>query len=144
MQIWRYLFAASAVLFVVGIIVQIFLAGLGLPGLGGGGMQTHIDFGYTLSLAPIVPLILSWPARAGRRTIVMCAVLLVITFVQTLLPSAAAGRGDIPWIAALHPVNAFIVLGLGIAVTRRAIMLARVEEAPPTPADEPVPAAPQP
>ncbi|HEY8177373.1 MAG TPA: DUF6220 domain-containing protein [Candidatus Limnocylindria bacterium] len=144
MQIWRYLFAASAVLFVVGIIVQIFLAGLGLPGLGGGGMQTHIDFGYTLSLAPIVPLILSWPARAGRQTIVMCAVLLVITFVQTLLPSAAAGRGDIPWIAALHPVNAFIVLGLGIAVTRRAIMLARVEEAPPTPADEPVPAAPQP
>ena len=143
MQIWRYLFAASAVLFVVGIIVQIFLAGLGLPGLGGGGMQTHIDFGYTLSLAPIVPLILSWPARAGRQTIVMCAVLLVITFVQTLLPSAAAGRGDIPWIAALHPVNAFIVLGLGIAVARRAIMLARVEEAPPTPAEKPAPVTPQ-
>ena len=144
MQIWRYLFAASAVLFVAGIVVQIFLAGLGLPGLGGGGMQTHIDFGYTLSLAPIVPLILSWPARAGRRTIVMCAVLLVITFVQTLLPSAAAGRGDIPWIAALHPVNAFIVLGLGIAVTRRAIALARVEEASAAPADDPVAATPQP
>ena len=144
MQIWRYLFAASAVLFVVGIIVQIFLAGLGLPGLGGGGMDDHIQFGYWLSLAPIIPLILSWPARAGRQTIVMCAVLLVITFVQTLLPSAAAGRGDIPWIAALHPVNAFIVLGLGIAVTRRAIMLARVEEASAAPADEPVPAAPQP
>ncbi|HEY8177788.1 MAG TPA: DUF6220 domain-containing protein [Candidatus Limnocylindria bacterium] len=144
MSIWRYLFAASAVLFVVGIVVQIFLAGLGLPGLGGGGMQTHIDFGYTLSLAPIVPLILAWPARAGRRTIVMCAVLLVITFVQTLLPSAAAGRGDIPWIAALHPINAFIVLGLGIAVARRALALARVEDAPNAQADESVAAAPQP
>jgi hypothetical protein len=144
MQIWRYLFAASAVLFVVGIIVQIFLAGLGLPGLGGAGMDDHIQFGYWLSLAPILPLILSWPARAGRQTIVMCAVLLVITFVQTLLPSAAAGRGDIPWIAALHPVNAFIVLGLGIAVARRAIMLARIEEASAAPADEPVPTAPQP
>jgi hypothetical protein len=144
MQIWRYLFAASAVLFVVGIIIQIFLAGLGLPGLGGAGMDDHIQFGYWLSLAPILPLILSWPARAGRQTIVMCAVLLVITFVQTLLPSAAAGRGDIPWIAALHPINAFIVLCLGIAVARRALALARVEDAPNAPADESVAATPQP
>jgi len=71
-------------------------------------------------------------------------VLLVITFVQTLLPSAALGRGDIPWIAALHPINAFIVLGLGIAVARRALALARVDEAPAVPADESVAATPQP
>ena len=144
MSIWRYLFAASAVLFVVGIVAQIFLAGLGLPGLGGGGMQTHIDFGYTLSLATIVPLLLAWPARAGRRTIVMCAILLVLTFVQTLLPSAAAGRGNIPWVAALHPINAFIVLGLGVAVARRALALARVDEVSAAPVDESVAAAPQP
>ena len=139
MSIWRYLFAASAVLFVIGIVAQIFLAGLGLPGLGGSGMQTHIDFGYTLSLAPIVPLILAWPARAGRRTIVMCAVLLVITFVQTLLPSTAPGRADIPWIAALHPITAFVVLGLGIGVARRAVALARAGDAVSAPADEPAP-----
>ncbi|HKO32553.1 MAG TPA: DUF6220 domain-containing protein [Candidatus Limnocylindria bacterium] len=144
MSIWRYLFAASAVLFVVGIVAQIFLAGLGLPGLGGGGMQTHIDFGYTLSLAPIVPLLLAWPARAGRRTIVMCAILLVLTFVQTLLPSAAAGRGNIPWVAALHPINAFIVLGLGVAVARRALALVRVDKVSAAPVDESVAAAPQP
>ena len=143
MQIWRTLFAASAVLFVVGVVVQILLAGWGITGLGGQGMDTHIQVGYWLSLAPLVPLVLSWPARAGRRTVVMCAVLLVITFVQTLLPSAAAGRGNIPWIAALHPINAFIVLGLGIAVARRAVGLARAEEAPTTPTEEPVIATPQ-
>lgn len=141
MSIWRYLFAASAVLFVIGIVAQIFLAGLGLPGLGGGGMQTHIDFGYTLSLAPIVPLVLSWPARAGRETIVMCAVLLVLTFVQTLLPGA---RDGMPWVAALHPITAFIVLGLGIMVARRALALARVDGAPAAPGDESVAATPQP
>jgi hypothetical protein len=141
MQIWRYLFAASAVLFVIAIVVQIFLAGLGLPGLGGGGMKTHMDVGYILSLAPIVPLILSWPARAGRRTIVMCAVLFVLTFVQTLLPSL---RDSVTWIAALHPVVAFIVLGLAIEVARRAVALARAREAPAAPADEPVPATSQP
>lgn len=141
MQIWRYLFAASAVLFVIGVVAQILLAGFGIPGLGGQGMQTHIDLGYTLSLVPIVPLVLSWPARAGRQTIVMCAVLLVLTFVQTILPLA---RDDMPWISALHPLNAFIVLGLGIAVARRAIALARVEEARTTPADESVAVTPQP
>lgn len=141
MQIWRYLFAASAVLFVIGIVVQVFLAGLGLPRLGGGSMENHIQFGYWLSLAPLVPLLLSWPARAGRRTIVMCAVLLVVTFGQTLLPSA---RDSVPWIAALHPINAFIVLGLGIAVARRAVVLARSEAATAAPMDEPTPSAQQP
>jgi hypothetical protein len=140
MQIWRYLFAASAVLFVIGVVVQILLAGWGMSGLGGQGMQNHIDLGYTLSLVPIVPLVLSWPARAGRETIVMCAVLLVLTFVQTILPLA---RDDTPFISALHPLNAFVVLGLGIMVARRAFALARREPAPAAPADEPAPATPQ-
>ena len=141
MQIWRYLFAASAVLFVVGVVVQILLAGWGIAGLGGQGMRTHIDFGYTLSLVPIVPLVLSWPARAGRQTIAMCAVLLVLTFVQTLLP---LGRDDLPWIAALHPLTAFVVLGLGIMVARRAVALARVGVGPASPVEEPAQATPQP
>ena len=139
MQIWRYLFAASAVLFLIGVVVQILLAGWGIVGLGGQGMRTHIDFGYTLSLVPIVPLVLSWPARAGRQTIVMCAVLLVLTFVQTLLPLA---RDGMPWIAALHPITAFVVLGLGIMVARRAVALARSEPTAAAPAEEPAAAAP--
>jgi hypothetical protein len=139
MQIWRYLFAASAVVFAAAVVVQIFLAGWGIVNLGGQGMRTHIDFGYTLSLLPIVPLVLSWPARAGRRTIVMCALLLVLTFVQTLLPLA---RDDVPFISALHPLNAFVVLGLSIMVARRAVALARTEPAA-RQADEPAPATPQ-
>ena len=95
MQIWRYLFAGSAVLFVIGVVVQILLAGWGIAGLGGQGMRTHIDFGYTLSLVPVVPLLLSWPARAGRQTIAMCAALLVLTFVQTLLPGARRSAVDL-------------------------------------------------
>ncbi len=49
-----------------------------------------------------------------------------------------------PWVAALHPITAFIVLGLGIMVARRAISLARVEAAPAAAADEPVAVTPQP
>ncbi|HET7520322.1 MAG TPA: DUF6220 domain-containing protein [Candidatus Limnocylindria bacterium] len=140
MQTARYLFAASAVLFVLGVVAQIFIAGFGLPGLGGQGMRTHVDFGYTLSLVPIVPLVLAWPAKAGRGTILMCAALLVLTFVQTLLPLA---RNGTPWVSALHPVNAFLVLGLGISVARRAVALARTAPAPSPMADDPASAAPQ-
>jgi hypothetical protein len=103
-------------------------------------MRTHIDFGYTLSLLPIVPLVLSWPARAGRQTITMCAGLLVLTFVQTLLPLA---RDGMPWISALHPLTAFVVLGLGTMVARRAVAVARPETAVGQP-DEPAAASTQP
>jgi hypothetical protein len=121
-QIWRYLLAATAVLFLVAVVVQVFLAGMGLSGLGGRGMATHIDFGYTISLAPVVPLILTWPARAGRTTAILCAALLADAFVQTLLPLA---RDDVPFVAALHPVNALLLFGLSVIVARRAVALAR-------------------
>jgi mercuric ion transport protein len=129
MQIWRYLLAASAVLFLAGVVVQVFLAGMGLSGLGGGGMANHIDFGYTLSIVPIVPLVLTWPARAGGRTAILCAVLLVDAIVQTFLPFA---RDSVPWVAALHPVNALVIFGLGLVLVRRTVALAR-ESTPSTP-----------
>jgi hypothetical protein len=120
MQISRYLFAGVAVLFVLGVVVQFYLAGIGL--LGGGDMEAHRGFGFLLSLVPVVPLVLAWPARAGGRTAGMCALLLVLAFVQTSLPGA---RSSAPLIAALHPVNALVVFGLGLMVARRGVALAR-------------------
>jgi hypothetical protein len=140
MQIWRYLFAAVAVLFVVCVVVQVFLAGVGL--FGAGDMAGHVDFGYLLSVVPLLPLLLAWPARAGGRTAALCAGLLVATQVQTFLPLL---RDDAPLVAALHPVNALLVFGLGLMVARRGLALARmssetqtpVSSAPPTPSGQP-------
>ena len=136
MHIWRYLFAAVAVLFVVGVVVQVFLAGVGL--FGAGDMAGHVDFGYLLSAVPLLPLVLAWPARAGRRTAALCAGLLVATQIQTFLPLL---RDDAPLVAALHPVNALLMFGLGLMVARRGLALARmsgetqgpVSSAPPMP-----------
>jgi hypothetical protein len=124
MQISRYLFAGVAVLFVIGVVVQFYLAGIGL--LGGGGMEGHVGFGYLLALIPVLPLVLSWPSGAGARTAGLCAALLVMAQVQTFLPLAADGA---PLIAALHPVNALVVFGMGLMVARRAISLVRGMEA---------------
>jgi hypothetical protein len=70
----------------------------------------------------------------------MCAGLLVLTFVQTLLPLA---RDGMPWISALHPLTAFVVLGLGIMVARRAVALARSDAPAAGQPDKPAAATPQ-
>jgi len=124
MQTWRYLFAAAAVLFLVGVVVQVYLIGETL--FAGGSVENHRNLGYVLSLAPVIPLLLAWPARAGQRTVLLCAALLVAAFVQSVLPSL---RDSVAWIAALHPVNALVVFGLSVAVARQAVALARMRDA---------------
>lgn len=123
---WRYLFAAAAVLFLVGVVVQVYLIGATL--FAGGNLEDHRSLGYLLSLAPVIPLVLAWPARAGQRTLVLCAALLVDAFVQSVLPSL---KGSVPVLAALHPVNALIVFGLSVEVARRAVRLVRAPASAP-------------
>ena len=137
MQIWRYLFAGTAVLFTGAVIVQVFLAGLGL--FGAGDMEAHIGFGYLVAMLPVLPLLLAWPARVGRSTAGLAAATLVLAQVQTFLPLL---RDDAPLVAALHPVNALAVFGLGLIVARRGMALARATQpARPTSVE---PASPQP
>ncbi len=116
----RYLYAAAAVIFVVGVAIQVFLAGMFL--FADGARATHVDFGYTLTLVPIVVLLLAVVARPGRRTLGLTALLLLVTWLQPILTWF---REDVPFIAALHPVNALLLFGLGIVVARRAYALAR-------------------
>ena len=130
MQTWRYLFAAAAVIFLAGVVVQVYLAGLAL--FGSGGFENHRTVGYWLSLAPIIPLLLAWPAKAGQRTVILTAALLIAAFVQSLLPIL---RDSVSVIAALHPLNAIVVFGLSVAVARRAVQLART---PSMPMEQPV------
>jgi hypothetical protein len=51
----------------------------------------------------------------GRRLIGLSALLLVLTIVQGLLPSL---RTEVPWLAALHPVNALVLMGVTAAIGR--------------------------
>jgi hypothetical protein len=102
-------------LYVVLVIVQVFLAGEGIFGIKDGqslddanSLNAHRDFGFFLTdLGAIVFLIVTllwWPRN--KRFLGLYILLAVLLFVQAILPSA--GR----WVAALHPVNAFVILGL--------------------------------
>lgn len=120
MSLARYLFAAVAVLFVVGVAYQVFLAGQAV--FGAAAWEDHVGFGYLVAMVPALMIVLALVARAGRATAWLAVATLVAAQVQTFLPLA---REEIPWLAALHPVNAMLVFWLGVVVASRAVTLAR-------------------
>jgi hypothetical protein len=101
----------------VSIVIQVFLAGLAIPQLGGNGSYaTHRDFGYLIGLIALVLLLAAVAAGAGRRRIGQAVGLLVLYVVQSSLPYMDPG---LPAAAALHPVNALVMFGLGIWYARQ-------------------------
>lgn len=119
---------------VVGLFVQVFLAGMGVFD-SSDAFTTHRDFGYTLSLLPIVLIVTSLVGRFGRMETIAAAVM----FGQFLLQSVLVlQRDSTPAIAALHPVNGFVLLLIAVWLARDAWARWQapvVEEAP-----EPFPA----
>jgi hypothetical protein len=113
-------FAAGA--FVACAVVQVFLAGLGVfddPN----AFITHREFGYTFGWLTLAVLVLALVGRAPRRITGLCALLLVLFAFQSVF---VALRADLPMIAALHPLNGFAILGVGVVITREAWAVRRV------------------
>lgn len=102
------------IVFVGCIVVQVFLAGLGVfddPS----SFVTHREFGYLIGMFTLVLLVLALVARAPRHVTGLSALLLFQFALQSLF---VALRTDVPAIAALHPVNGFLILFVAITVTR--------------------------
>jgi hypothetical protein len=77
----------------------------------------HIGFGYLVLLAGLVTLILALVARPGRQRVLHSLVIFVLLIVQVLL---AWTGGAVPGVfGALHPLNAFLILGAVLALTMR-------------------------
>jgi hypothetical protein len=103
-------------LLVVGLVVQIFLAGLGVFA-GASNFATHRDTGYLLQVLPFLLIITAAVGRLGRRQIVLALVIFALFIVQSIL---VAMRETSPAIAALHPLNGFLILYLAIQIARDA------------------------
>lgn len=121
----RWLFLAMVWLYLAGVLYQVFLAGSALFGPDR-SFETHIGLGYLLHLVPILLTIVALIARVGSPLIWWTLALLVVQFIQPLLPMM---RGDLPWAAALHPVLALVIFWLGITIGLQASRLVR-EPAP--------------
>jgi hypothetical protein len=115
----RVIFAALAWLFVGLVVLQVFYAGVGL--LGGGSMAQHREFGYLVAVFPVLVVIAAAVARHGPLA-GWSVGLLVLAQVQSVLPWFG---NDLPFVAALHPVNALVIFWGALTIARRATTLAR-------------------
>jgi hypothetical protein len=115
-QTMRQVHAWVAWAFVAAIVIQVFLAGLAIPQLGGNGnFETHQGFGYAIGLVALALVLAAVAARAGRTRILQALGLLVLYVVQTILPNLDPGLSIA---AALHPLNAMILFGLSVWYAR--------------------------
>jgi hypothetical protein len=103
--------------FVAALLVQVWLAGSAIRELGGNGsFATHSDFGYLIGLFSLILLIMAILARSGRRRILQALAILGLYVVQSTLPFMDPG---LPAAAALHPVNAVLMIGLAAWYARQ-------------------------
>jgi hypothetical protein len=103
-------------LLVAGLVIQIFLAGLGVFS-DPASFETHRDFGYMLELLPLILLVLGSIARLGRRAAGLAAGIFGLFLLQSVLVGL---RDDAPQVAALHPVNGFLITILAVILAHDA------------------------
>lgn len=103
-------------LLVIGLLVQVFLAGMGVFA-GAASFATHRDFGYVLELFPFVLIVTAVLGGYGRRHAIAAAVMFGQFILQSIL---ILQRDAVPAIAALHPVNGFLVLLIATWLARDA------------------------
>jgi Family of unknown function (DUF6220) len=108
----------GAMLFGTAVIVQIYLAGSGIfaakgPVKDASSLDPHRTLGNILAVLALLLLIAVIVARPSRRVVIIVIVLFVLTGIEGLL--AMAGNGA-PYVGALHPVIAVVIMGLAALV----------------------------
>lgn len=100
-------------LFLVGLLGQVFLAGLGVFD-SPSSFVTHRNVGYMLGFVTLLILGAAIVARSGRSVIALSALLIVQFALQSVF---VAMRTDAPVVAALHPVNGVLIILVVAAIT---------------------------
>jgi Family of unknown function (DUF6220) len=129
MTTWgRWIHVGAVWLFAAGVLLQGYLAGQALTQLGGNGdFEAHRAVGFELmGILALVVLLTALIGRMPRAHVGLTVLLFILYIVQTSLPGM---RDSNPAIAALHPVNAMIMLGLSIGIGIRARRIAMSDRA---------------
>lgn len=113
-QIIAQIHQGLARVFLAGLLIEFYLAGAAIFGVGL-SFEPHRMLGTGLAILAILFPILALIGRLGRKLIGFSLVLVFLTIVQVVLPSL---RGNVPWIAALHPVNALALMGISAMLRR--------------------------
>ena len=98
----RVVFYGFAVIYLLGVVVQFFLAGLGV--FGATSYDAHRALGFLLGLVAVVLLVLAVGAKLPRPLTGLALLLVLLSIVQIVLIQI-----DIEEIKALHLVNALAI-----------------------------------
>jgi hypothetical protein len=108
----RVLFYGLTVLFLVGVVVQFFLAGLTV--FGGTSIESHRVLGFVLAAAALLLIVLALVGRLPRKTVLLTVLLLGLSILQSVLANIGIDE-----VAALHPVNALVIAFVAYALMQR-------------------------
>lgn len=130
MRFVRYAFVGTAWLFLACVVVQVFLAGLGVFA-GAENFELHRGFGYLFGWLTLVLLVLALIGRLGGRWVGRSALLLLLFALQSVF---VALREPLPALAALHPVNALVIFYVALLTARgsRAVLPAAASSLQPS------------
>lgn len=125
MKASRIVYAVFSWLFVFGVLVQVFLAGMTVVA-GRMSWDNHIGLGHTLAIPLLVMLISMYvgklPGRMKRLTWLLFLAYVLQADVLIFL------RGSAPVLSALHPVMALVDFALGALLAWNATAMLRTEE----------------
>jgi Family of unknown function (DUF6220) len=126
-KITRFTYLVAAWLFLVGVAVQVFLAGMVVVALRM-GWNNHISLGHFLAAPLLVMLVSQYPAHFPGR----------VKWLTWLLFGVYALQADViiflrfqaPLVSAFHPVLALVDFALGLGLARAVWPLTRQVQAP--------------
>jgi hypothetical protein len=116
-SVMRWTYATVAWILFAAVIVQFFLAGLGVFA-GAQNFAIHAMFGGIILLGTLVAVVLSFVARLPWRLIGLGVLLPILVLLQSVL--LGLGQAVTPALAALHPVNGLLIFALAGTVAVRA------------------------
>lgn len=108
----RVLFFGLAVIYLAGVVVQFFLAGLGT--FDATSFDAHQAFGLVLAALTLILLVLAVVGKVPRLLVLLAVALLGLNALQMFL-----ARIDVDEIAALHVVNALAIVFVAYEIVQR-------------------------
>ncbi len=123
----RFVYLIAAWLFVAGVVVQVFLAGMVVVAYRM-GWTNHISLGHSLAVPLLLMLVSQYPGRFPGRMKGLTWLLFGVYVLQADIIIFL--RSQVPVISAFHPVLALVDFALGLVLARAAWPLTRQAQAP--------------
>ena len=121
-QVSRIVYLVFSSLFLIGVTLQVFLAGMVVVALRT-GWGNHRDLGHALALPLLIMLVTAYLGRLPSKMKWITWMLLVVYIIQADV--IIFMRTSMPFVSAFHPVLALVDFGLGAFLVYQAWNLAR-------------------